>query len=392
MDVAGRLDGLVEEISGSFGEKMVALRRSIHREPELGFDTAKTARKVLDALDGLPLEIETGVAQNGIVATLRGAKPGPTIGLRADMDALPIYEETGHDFASTVDGKMHACGHDAHTTMLVGAAHMLSRMKDELGGTVKFYFQPAEEGGGGGKVMVDEGALDGLDKIFALHLWPGMEFGTSATRPGPVMASADKFELTIRGTGGHGAMPHLTADPVVVAAHIVTALQTLVSREVDPTEPAVVTVGIIGAGSAFNIIPETAKISGTVRSVSPEVREFLPKRMEELAQGIAKGMRAEATLDYTFSYPVTMNDPDSAAFALGVASQVLGTEKVSEAEEPSMGGEDFAFMLEAVPGAYLWLGVGDVSGLHTPRFDFDEGIMPIGVALHTALALRTLGG
>ncbi|WP_119070348.1 M20 metallopeptidase family protein [Rubrobacter indicoceani] len=391
MDTARKLDGLIEEISGSFGEKMISLRREIHREPELGFDTEKTAGKILAVLEGLPLEIETGVAENGIVATLKGGKDGPTVGLRADMDALPIYEETGLEFASAVDGKMHACGHDAHTAMLVGAAHMLSQRREDLSGTVKFFFQPAEEGGGGGKVMVNEGALNGVDSIFALHLWPGMEFGTSATRPGAVMASADKFEIEVKGTGGHGAMPHLTADPVVVAAHIVTALQTLVSREVDPNEPAVVTVGMIGAGSAFNIIPETAKISGTVRSVSPEVRRFLPKRMEELAQGIAKGMRAEAKLDYTFSYPVTMNDPGSAAFALEVASEVIGSEKVSEADHPSMGGEDFAFMLESVPGAYLWLGVGEVSGLHTPRFDFDERIMPIGAALHTALALKKLG-
>lgn len=392
MDVARKLDGLVDEISANFGEKMVSLRRDIHREPELGFDTEKTAEKILAALDGLPLEIETGVARNGIVATLKGSKDGPTIGLRADMDALPIHEETGLGFASGTDGKMHACGHDAHASMLVGAAHMLSSVRDELSGTVRFFFQPAEEGGGGGKVMVEEGALGGVDRVFALHLWPGMQFGRSATKPGPVMAAADQFDIEVRGKGGHGAMPHLGADPIVVAAHIVTALQTLVSREVDPTEPAVVTVGMIGAGSAFNIIPETAKISGTVRSVSPDVRRLLPKRMEEMAQGIARGMRAEATLDYRFSYPVTMNDPEAASFALDVASGVLGDENVSEAEQPSMGGEDFAFMLEAVPGAYLWLGVGDVSGLHTPRFDFDEGIMPVGAALHTALALRTLGG
>ncbi|MGI8650632.1 MAG: M20 metallopeptidase family protein [Rubrobacter sp.] len=391
MGVTRKLDRLVGEVSDSSGGRMISLRRDIHREPELGFDTEKTAEKVLAALDGLPLEIETGVAQNGLVATLRGTGDGPTVGLRADMDALPIFEETGLDFASGVEGKMHACGHDAHTAMLVGAAHTLCGMQSELNGTVKFFFQPAEEGGGGGKVMVEEGALSGLDRIFALHLWPGMEFGTSSTRPGPVMAAADKFEIEVRGKGGHGAMPHLAADPVVVAAQIVTALQTLVSREVDPVEPAVVTVGIIEAGSAFNIIPETAKISGTVRSVSPEVRKFLPERMEELARGIATGMRAEAKLDYTFSYPVTVNDPESAAFALGVASEVFGAENVSEAEQPSMGGEDFAFMLEAVSGAYLWLGVGDVSGLHTPRFDFDEGIMPMGAALHTALALETLG-
>ncbi|HEV2092417.1 MAG TPA: M20 family metallopeptidase [Rubrobacter sp.] len=389
MDVTPRLDNLRSEIEERYGEKISALRRDIHREPELGFDTEKTAGKVLAALDGLPLEIETGVAQNGIVATLVGEGEGPMVGLRADMDALPITEETDLPFASEVEGKMHACGHDGHTSMLVGAAHALSGMRDRLNGTVKFFFQPAEEGGGGGRVMVEEGAAEGLDSIFALHLWPGLPFGTVATKAGPIMAAADAFEMEVRGTGGHGAMPHLSADAVVIAAHVVTALQTVVSREVDPVEPAVLTVGEIGAGTAFNVIPETARLGGTVRTLNEELRERMPERIEAVAQGVAGGMRADARLDYTFSYPVTRNDTEAAGRVLGVAGDLFGEEAVLELANPSMGAEDFAYFLEKVPGAFVWLGVGeDVSGLHTPQFAFNEGILPRGSALLTALALK----
>jgi hippurate hydrolase len=391
VSVVQRFNGLKEEIRGDFGEKIVALRRDIHREPELGFDTVKTAEKVLAALDGLPLEIQTGVAENGIVATLRG--DGPTVGLRADMDALPIREETGLPFASRFEGKMHACGHDGHTSMLVGAAHALCGMRERLNGTVKFFFQPAEEGGGGGKVMVEEGVADDVAAVFALHLWPGLPFGTAATKAGPIMAAADAFEMTVRGTGGHGAFPHQTADAIAMAAQIVTALQTLVSREVDPVEPAVVTVGEIGAGSAFNIIPETARLGGTVRTLNDDLRRRMPERIEQLARGVAGGMRGDAELDYQFSYPVTMNDEGAAHRALAVIGDLFGEENTLELVNPAMGGEDFAFFLEKIPGAFIWLGVGeDVSYLHTPTFAFDEEILPHGAALLTALALEPLSG
>ena len=389
MDVSQRFEGLQAEVEESFAEKIVALRRDIHREPELGFDTEKTAEKVLAALDGLPLDIETGVAQNGIVATLRGEGEGPTVGLRADMDALPIEEETDLPFASEIEGKMHACGHDGHTSMLAGAAYALSGMRDRLNGTVKFVFQPAEEGGGGGKVMVDEGVADDVSSIFALHLWPGLPFGEVATKAGPIMAAADAFEMEIRGSGGHGAMPHLAADAVVIAAQVVTALQTVVSREVDPVEPAVLTVGEIGAGTAFNIIPEKARLGGTVRTLNQDLRERMPGRMEDVARGVAKGMRGDAYLDYTFSYPVTVNDEGAVGHALGVAEDLFGAESVRELPNPSMTSEDFAYFLEKVPGAFIWLGVGeDVSGLHTPQFAFDEEILPRGSALLAALALE----
>jgi hippurate hydrolase len=391
VDVSQRFEGLQAEVEESFGEKIVALRRDIHREPELGFDTEKTAEKVLAAIDGLPLEIETGVAQNGIVATLHGEGDGPTVALRADMDALPIHEDTGLPFVSEIDGRMHACGHDAHTSMLVGAAHTLSGMRDRLNGTVRFVFQPAEEGGGGGKVMVDEGVADDVSSIFALHLWPGLPFGKVATKAGPIMAAADAFEMEIKGSGAHGAMPHLGADAVVIAAQVVTALQTVVSREVDPVEPAVLTVGEIGAGTAFNIIPEKARIGGTVRTLNADLREKMPGRIEELARGVARGMRGDAELDYRFSYPVTINDEGAAGRALNVAGELFGDESVLELSNPSMGAEDFAFFLEKVPGAFIWLGVGeDVSGLHTPQFAFDEEVLPRGSALLAALALESL--
>ncbi|ABG03158.1 Peptidase M20D, amidohydrolase [Rubrobacter xylanophilus DSM 9941] len=383
--------GLLAEAEREHAKRIVALRREIHREPELGFDTARTAAKVVASLEGLPLEVREGVAENGVVADLRGATDGPVVGLRADMDALPIREETGLPFASEVEGRMHACGHDGHTSMLVGAAHLLSGMRERVEGTVRFLFQPAEEGGGGGRVMVEEGALEGVEAVFALHLWPGLPFGVASTAGGPTMAAADAFELTVRGRGGHGAMPHLTADAVVAASHIVAALQTLVSRETDPTEPAVLTVGQLEAGSAFNIIPETARLTGTVRTVDEKLRRVMPRRIEELAKGVARAMRADASLEYAFSYPVTRNDPREAGFALEVAAGLFGEEGAVEASRPSMAAEDFAFMLEAVPGAYIWLGVGDVPGLHTPRFSFDERVLPRGAALLAALALARLG-
>jgi hippurate hydrolase len=391
VDVSQGFEGLQQEIEKSFGERIVALRRDIHREPELGFDTEKTAEKVLAALEGLPLDVATGIAENGIVATLDGEGDGPTVALRADMDALPILEDTGLPFSSETEGKMHACGHDGHTSILVGAAHALSGMRDRLGGTVKFIFQPAEEGGGGGKVMVDEGVADDVSSIFAVHLWPGLPFGKVATKAGPIMAAADAFEMEVKAAGSHGAMPHLGSDAISIAAQIVTALQTIVSREVDPVEPAVLTVGEIGAGTAFNVIPDKAHLGGTVRTLNADVREEMPRRMEELARGIAKGMRGDVDLDYTFSYPVTVNHEAVANLALDVAEDLFGGESVLELSSPSMGAEDFSYFLESLPGAFIWLGIGeDASGLHTPKFAFDEMILPRGSALLSALAIAAI--
>jgi hippurate hydrolase len=391
VDVSQGFEGLQQEIEENFGERIVALRRDIHREPELGFDTEKTAEKVLAALEGLPLDVETGVAENGIVATLEGEEDGLTVALRADMDALPILEDTGLPFASEEEGKMHACGHDGHTSMLVGAAHALSGMRDRLGGTVKFIFQPAEEGGGGGKVMVDEGVADDVSSIFALHLWPGLPFGKVATKAGPIMAAADAFEMEVKATGSHGAMPHFGSDAIAIAAQVVTALQTIVSREVDPVEPAVLTVGEIRAGTAFNVIPHRAHLGGTVRTLNADLRQKMPRRMEDLARGIAKGMRGDVALDYTFSYPVTVNNEAATNLALDVAEDLFGSESVLELPNPSMGAEDFAYFLEKVPGAFIWLGIGEeASGLHTPTFAFDEDVLLRGSALLAALAIAAL--
>ena len=393
MGITQRFEGLEEEVRESFGEDIVTLRRNIHRDPELGFDTEKTAEKVLDALDGLPLEIQTDIAENGVVATLRGERgEGLTVALRADMDALPINEDTGLPFASEVEGKMHACGHDGHTSMLVGAARVLAQdhLRERLSGSVKFIFQPAEEGFAGGRVMVEEGTAEGVSSIFALHLWPGLPRGAVATKAGPIMAAADAFELVVKGSGGHGAMPHLTADAMAISAQIVTALQTIVSREVNPVEPAVLTVGEISAGTAFNIIPETVRLGGTVRTLDNDLRERMPERIEDLARGVAKGMRGDVELNYRFSYPVTRNEADAAGLALRVTGELFGEERAVELTYPSMGAEDFAFFLEKVPGAFIWLGVGDVSGLHTPQFSFDEDILPQGSALLAALALASL--
>ena len=394
MGVTQKLDVLEERIRENFGDKIMTLRRDIHREPELGFDTEKTAEKVLDALNGLPLEIQTGVAQNGLVALLRGAELGPTLVLRADMDALPIQEETRLPFASEEDSKMHACGHDGHTSMLVGAAHVLSEMQQELEGNIKFVFQPAEEGGrGGGRVMIEEGILEDVSYVFALHLWPLLPHGTVAAKAGPIMAASDRFVLKVRGRGGHAAMPHLTADAAVISAHVVVALQTLVAREVNPVKPAVLTFGKIEAGSAFNVIPEEAEIAGTVRTLDPDLRQTLPERIEDLARGLVRGMRGDAELDYEFCYPVTRNDPEMSGLALETARSLFGDEAVVEVDHPSMGAEDFAFFLEKLPGAYVWLGCRDeehTSSVHTPTFGFDEDILPKGSALLAALALKAL--
>ena len=395
MDIAPKFDGLEEEVRENFGDKIVALRRNIHREPEIGFDTERTASKVVDALAELPLEVRTGVAQNGLVALLRGAKPGPTVALRADMDALPIQEETGLPFASEENGKMHACGHDGHTSMLVGAAHLLSKLQKELEGNVKFVFQPAEEGGrGGGRVMIEEGILEDVSSVFALHLWPLLPHGTVAVKAGAMMAACGRFVLKVRGRGGHAAMPHLTADAAVISAHVVVALQTLVAREVNPVKPAVLTLGKIEAGNAFNVIPEEAEIAGTVRTLDLELRQTLPERIQDLARGLVRGMRGDAELDYEFCYPVTRNDPKMAGLALDTARSLLGDEAVNEVDHPSMGAEDFAFFLEKLPEAYVWLGCRDeehTSSVHTPTFGFNEDILPKGSALLTALALKALG-
>ena len=381
--------------------RTVDLRRAIHRQPELGLDLPLTQAKVLDALRELPLEVRTGTRTTSVLADLRGAQPGQTIILRGDMDALPLHEDTGLPFASEHPGRMHACGHDAHTAMLAGAARLLAAQQAHLHGTVRFMFQPGEEGYGGAQVMLDEGLLEGApppSAAFALHATPRWAAGTVSTRPGPVLASADAFEITVTGRGGHASAPHMAADPVPVACEIVTALQTFVTRTISVFEPGVVTVGKIEAGTTHNIIPETAKLIGTVRTVSPRTRQHILDGLGRVAAGIAQahGLSAETCIDD--GYPVTVNDADFARFVLGVAGDLLGPPQAPEQATPQMAAEDFSYVLERVPGAMVSLGTrpnglaeGEAPAGHSNRYLLEEDALVTGTALYAAVALRYLG-
>lgn len=393
MDLFHELREAAEEI----GPGLVADRRDIHQHPELGYEEKRTSALVAARLTHLGYEVRTSVGGTGVVGVLRGQRPGKTVLLRADMDALPIQEENTTPYASQNPGVMHACGHDAHTTMLLGAARVLAERRDRIPGTVKLMFQPAEEGGGGARKMIADGVLDDppVDAAFGLHVDADRFVGQVAIRPGPSMASTDRFTLTVRGKGGHAASPHRTVDPIVVGAHIITALQTITSREVSPTKPVVVTIGSMTAGTAFNIIPDSAMIWGTVRAYSENVRQMVQTRIEEIACGVATAMRATAEVDYRIGYPVLVNDPDQVELAKSVVRDTLGDEAVVEREQV-MGAEDFAFILERVPGAMLHLGVRDPSWekprpIHTATFDLQESALPIGVTILAATALRYLG-
>jgi amidohydrolase len=382
---------------------VVADRRHLHQHPELGFQEVKTAAFVADRLRALGVEdIRTGIAKTGVTGLIKGTGTGPGEGkvvlVRADMDALPIEEENDVDYRSTVPGTMHACGHDAHTAMLLGTTRLLLDRRDRFAGTVKVLFQPAEEGGGGARVMIGEGVLDNpkVDAAFGIHVAQEEPVGTVSVRPGPMMAAADRFTILIKGRGGHGAQPHLCIDPVATGAQIVTALQTIVSREVDPTEPAVVTVGAFRAGEAANVIPDTAELRGTVRSFNPAVREQLATRIQELVRGIAAAMRAEVEIKYAYGYPPTVNNSAMTEFAEGVLAEVVGADNVLPAPL-HMGAEDFSYFLEAVPGCFWFVGSrnpekGFVWGHHHPRFDIDEDAMAIGMETVTRVVLRYLGG
>ncbi|MEA2530451.1 MAG: hypothetical protein QOG89_2095 [Thermomicrobiales bacterium] len=382
---------------------VVADRRHLHQHPELGFQEVKTAAFVADRLRALGVEdIKTGIAKTGVTGLIRGTGTGQgadkVVLLRADMDALPIEEENEVDYRSTVPGTMHACGHDAHTAMLLGTTRLLLDRRDRFAGTVKVLFQPAEEGGGGARVMIEEGALENpkVDAAFGIHVAQDEPIGTVSVRPGPIMAAADRFTIVVQGKGGHGAQPHLCIDPIAVGAQIVAALQTIVSREVDPTEPAVVTVGAFRSGHAANVIPDTAELRGTVRSFNPAVREQLATRIQELVRGIAAAMRAEVEIKYHFGYPPTVNHPEMTEFAQGVLAEVVGADNVLPAPL-HMGAEDFSYFLERVPGCFWFVGSrnpekGFTWGHHHPKFDIDEDAMAIGMETVTRVVLRYLGG
>ncbi|CUJ95478.1 putative hydrolase YxeP [Shimia thalassica] len=371
----------------AYADEMKTWRRHLHAHPELEFDCHETAAFVAERLREFGVdEIHEGIATSGLVAIINGQGEGGTIGLRADMDALPMPETTGLDYASTVEGAMHACGHDGHTTMLLGAAKYLAETR-RFSGRVALIFQPAEEGGGGAGVMVEEGIMDtfGIDQVFALHNVPDIELGHFYTTPGPIMAAVDEFHIDIQGRGGHGAYPHETSDPVVAAVSIAQALQTILSRNHDARQEAVVSVTQIHTGSTDNVIPDTAYLNGTVRTFEPEVQDMIIRRMQQIVAGQAASFDVEATLRYEKGYPATVNNADKVAFAASVAREISGEDAVEDNQGKEMGAEDFAYMLNARPGAYLFVGQGPGAGLHNPNYNFNDDVSPVGASFFARL-------
>lgn len=373
----------------------IQLRRRIHRHPEIGLTLPRTQAAVLEALDGFGLEVRTGQRTTSVVARLTGGRPGPTLLLRADMDALPLREDTGLPFASEVDGAMHACGHDAHVAMLAGAARLLARRRTTLAGSVLFMFQPGEEGYHGARVMLEEGLLDGGTAptgAFALHVTHRQAAGVVATRPGPTMASGDTIQIVVRGKGGHASAPHDCVDPIPIACEMVQAFQTLVTRRVNVFDPAVLTIAKIEAGTTRNVVPETASMLGTIRTISEATRERMLEGVRRVADGVAAAHGAEVSVDFIRGYPVTVNDADFARFVLETASELLGAERTHEMQHPVMGSEDFSYVLQRVPGAMANLGTrpdtGPVFPNHSNRMLVNESALATGIAMHVAVALR----
>jgi len=369
-------------------DEITAWRRDIHEHPEILFDTHRTSALVAEKLEAFGCdEVVTGIGRTGVVGVIKGKsdKSGKVIGLRADMDALPILEATGLDYASKTPGKMHACGHDGHTAMLLGAAKYLAETRN-FDGTAVVIFQPAEEGGGGGKEMVDDGMMDrwGIQEVYGMHNMPGIPVGQFAIRPGAMMAAADHFDITVTGKGGHAAKPHECIDTTLVAAHIVIALQSIASRNVDPLKQVVVSVCTFRTESeAHNVIPQTVLLRGTVRTMDPEVQDFVEKRLHEVAQGTATAFGASAEVDYRRGYPVTMNTPEHTDYAVEVARDVSGNVDADAA--PLMGSEDFSFMLNARPGAYIFVGNGDTAMVHHPAYNFDDNAIPFGSSWYAGM-------
>jgi hippurate hydrolase len=380
----------------------VQLRRKLHRHPEVGLQLPATQAAVLEAVHGLGLEVRLGEQVTSVIGLLEGAKPGPTVLLRADMDALPMTEETGLPFASEIEGAAHMCGHDSHTSMLVGAAKMLSARRDQLAGRVLFMWQPGEEGWHGARYMLEEGLLDPaqvgeVSHAFFIHQLPLAETGTVLLRPGPALAAFDDFRITVKGRGGHAANPHDAADPIPVAAEIVLALQTLVTRQVNVFDPAVVTVGRFKAGTTSNVIPAEAELMGTIRTLSDKARVKVREALIRTAEGIATAHGQHAEVTIREGYPVTFNDPGYTAFVEETAAGLFGAERVKQIPSPTMGAEDFSYVLQKVPGTVAMLGsrppeipAGEAEPLHSTRMVMDENAMTTGMALYAALALREL--
>ncbi len=390
-------EGLLDTARALLPE-VVDLRRRLHQHPELGLELPRTQAAVLDALEGLGLEISVGERLSSVVADLKGGAPGPTILLRGDMDALPMPEDTGLDFASTVDNTMHACGHDAHPAMLVGAARLLADRRDELAGNVRFMFQPGEEGSGGAALMIDEGVLDDVDAAFAIHIAPNVPSGIVAWRPGAAMASADELTITVTGRGGHASSPHWALDPVPVACELVLALQSMITRTVDAFDPAVLTIAQIAAGTVNNVIPESVVMHGTLRAVSERTRHDVWERIRKVADGVASAHGAAVEVEIKQGYPVTVNDARFAAFAGSVVDDRLGPGRSFQLPNPVMGAEDFSYVLDRVPGAMVFLGVCppdhpnpfDAPSCHSNRMILHEDNMADGIALHAAVATTYL--
>jgi hippurate hydrolase len=376
--------------------RAVALRRRIHQHPELGLDLPETKRAILEELDGLDLQIRESARTSGLVVTLEGGRPGPTLVLRGDMDALPMPEDTGLSFGSKVDGAMHACGHDAHVSMLAGAARLLEARRDQLAGKVAFMFQPGEEGHHGARIMLEEGLLDGADAAFAIHIFPLLPVGMVACRRGPILAAADEFRIELKGKGGHASMPHDTLDPIPAACELVQALQTFVTRRTNAFDPVIVTVGTIRSGTARNVIPENAVLGGTIRSVSEESRAVAHEGIDRVARGIAIAHGLEVDVELLMGYPVTVNHDAFTDFAFEAARELLGSDRVVVQPNPAMGAEDWSYVLQKIPGCMMILGVRPVDSepapCHSNRMVLNEEGMVPGIALHSAVALRYLDG
>ncbi|MFM9942622.1 MAG: M20 aminoacylase family protein [Hyphomicrobiaceae bacterium] len=386
MPIINRVAGMQDEIA--------AWRQDIHANPELLYDVHRTAGLVAEKLKAFGCdEVVPGIGQTGVVGVIKGRKSasGKVIGIRADMDALPIHEETGLPYASKTPGKMHACGHDGHTAMLLGAAKYLCETRN-FDGTAIVIFQPAEEGGAGGRAMVQDGMMDrwGIGEVYGLHNMPGLPVGHFALRPGPMMAASDIFDIQIKGRGGHAAKPHDGTDPVAIGCQLHGILQTIVSRNVDPIKSAVISVTMFQAGTAVNVIPETVKLAGTVRSLEAKVRDLLERRMGEVCAGLALAHGAEVKLNYRRGYPVTANHETQTAFAAKVAREVSGATAVNDTMPPVMGGEDFSYMLEARPGAFIFMGNGKSAGLHTSDYNFNDDAIPAGVSFWARLVETAL--
>ncbi len=379
---------------GEFHEEITGWRRDFHSNPELLYDVERTAGKVEELLKSFGVdEIVTGIGRTGVVGVIKGRQSdsNKVIGLRADMDALPIKEASGKAYASKIDGKMHACGHDGHTAMLLGAAKYLAETRN-FDGTAIVIFQPAEEGGAGGKAMVDDGMMErfGIEQVFGMHNMPRLALGQFAIREGGMMAATDEFTITINGVGGHAAMPHMSIDPVMIAAQITVALQTLVSRNVDPIDNAVLTVTQIHGGGAYNVIPGSAQMMGTIRTLDDEVRAQMEKRLIEMVEKIADAFGAKADLKFKRGYPVMSNAAEQTRFAVEVASELVGDENVDSNVDPVMGGEDFSYMAIARPGAFIFIGNGDSADLHQDTYDFDDEAIPLGCSYWVKLVEKSM--